>query len=318
LLFGSTGRPDLLGPQHTDALARHQHATARALAERLPDDAQLFPTHGFGSFCSASQTDETESTIGAEKRANPVLSQSEEEYVSELLGALGAYPSYYARMAPLNAAGPAEPDLHPPVRVDAAELRRRVTAGEWVVDLRQRTAFAAGHAEGTVNIGLDGSFATYVGWLVPWGSPITLLGASVDEVAEAQRELVRIGVDRPAGQATGGPETWSEGTLATFTICTFEELARARRQGPLTVLDVRREEEHADRHIEGATNIPVHELTDRIGELPAMELWVHCESGYRASIAASLLDAAGKQPVAVDDEFGNAAAAGLSIVGRDG
>ena len=85
LLYGATGRPDLLGEEHTDALVRHQHASAHKLAEQLPDDAEVYPTHGFGSFCSASQSDATESTIGQEKQSNPVLTQDEETYVRELL-----------------------------------------------------------------------------------------------------------------------------------------------------------------------------------------------------------------------------------------
>ena len=209
LLFGATGRPDLLGPEHTHDLVRHQHASAHRLADLLPDDAEVYPTHGFGSFCSATQSEATASTIGQEKRSNPVLTQDEETYVGELLAGLGAWPAYYAHMAPANAAGPSEPDLAPPTVADAAELRRRIEAGEWVVDLRNRTAFAAGHAPGTLNFGLDGSFATYLGWLIAWGTPLTLLGETAEDVAEAQRELVRIGIDRPAAHATGGPQDWS-------------------------------------------------------------------------------------------------------------
>ncbi len=97
LLYGATGRPDLLGPDHTDALVRHQHASARKLADALPDEAEVFPTHGFGSFCSASQSDATSSTIGHEKHSNPVLTQDEETYVRELLEGLAAYPAYYGR-----------------------------------------------------------------------------------------------------------------------------------------------------------------------------------------------------------------------------
>ena len=144
LLYGATGRPDLLGKENTDALVRHQHASAHRLADLLPDQAGVFPTHGFGSFCSATQSEADESTIGQEKRTNPVLTQDEETYVRELLDGLDAWPAYYAHMGPANAAGPGEPDLSPPELADATELRRRIEAGEWVVDLRTRTAFAAG------------------------------------------------------------------------------------------------------------------------------------------------------------------------------
>ena len=210
LLYGATGRPDLLGEEHTDALVRHQHASAHKLADLLPDAAEVFPTHGFGSFCAATQSDATESTIGQEKQSNPVLTQDEETYVRELLDGLGAFPAYYAHMGPANAGGPSEPDLTPPAAADPGELRRRIEAGEWVVDLRNRTAFAAGHAPGTLNFGLDGAFATYLGWLITWGTPVTLLGETPEDVAEAQRELVRIGIDRPAAQATGGPQDWTD------------------------------------------------------------------------------------------------------------
>ncbi|GAA1446688.1 MBL fold metallo-hydrolase [Mycobacterium cookii] len=317
LLFGATGRPDLLGPEHTHDLVHHQHASAHRLADLLPDEAEVYPTHGFGSFCSASQSDATSSTIGQEKRANPVLTQDEQTYVDELLAGLGPWPAYYAHMAPANADGPSEPDLSPPGLADAAELRRRIEAGEWVVDLRNRTAFAAGHAPGTLNFGLDGGFATYLGWLISWGTPLTLLGESADDVAEAQRELVRIGIDRPAAHATGGPEGWSDRPLSSFATATFAELAQVRHHREVVVLDVRRADEHDAARIAGAVNVPLHELMDRLDEVPSGEVWVHCAGGYRASVAASMLDAAGRSLVAIDDSFDNAEKVGLHLVGPE-
>jgi hydroxyacylglutathione hydrolase len=315
LLFGATGRPDLLGPEHTHDLVRHQHASAHRLADLLPDRAEVYPTHGFGSFCSATQSEATSSTIGQEKVANPALTQDEQTYVEELLAGLGPWPAYYAHMAPANASGPSEPDLSPPALADAAELRRRIEAGEWVVDLRNRTAFAAGHAPGTLNFGLDGGFATYLGWLVTWGTPITLLGETADDVAEAQRELVRIGIDRPAAHATGGPEDWSDRPLSSFATATFADLAQVRHHREVVVLDVRRADEHDVARIDGAVNVPLHELAERLDEVPAGEVWVHCAGGYRASVAASMLDAAGRSLVAIDDTFDNAEQVGLHLVG---
>lgn len=315
LLYGATGRPDLLGPDHTDALVRHQHASARKLADLLPDSAEVFPTHGFGSFCSATQSEATSSTIGQEKRSNPVLTQDEEAYVEELLAGLGAWPAYYAHMAPANSAGPAAPDLSLPERADASELRRRIEAGEWVIDLRSRTAFAAGHAPGTLNFGLDGAFSTYLGWVISWGTPITLLGETAEDVAEAQRELVRIGIDRPAAYADGGPADWAEGDLASFPTATFADLAQVRHHRDVVILDVRRDDEVADQAIEGSVRIPLHDLWGRLSEVPGGEVWVHCAAGYRASIAASMLDAHGAQVVAVDDSFAEGAAkSGLTLV----
>ncbi len=318
LLYGATGRPDLLGQEHTEELTHLQHRSAHRLAE-LPDDTSVFPTHGFGSFCAAGSSDAelTESTIGREKTANPALTEDEEAYVRQIVEGLDVYPAYYAHMGPANAGGPEAPDLTPPEQADAEELRRRLEAGEWLVDLRTRTAFAAGHAPGTYNFGIDGQFSTYVGWMMKWGTPITLLGESEDQVAEAQRELVRIGIDRPAARATGKPEQWTAGELGSFPLATFADLADVRHHRQVVVLDVRAVSEFEDGHVEGAVNIPVYDLVDRVHEVPEGEVWVHCASGYRSAIAASFLAAAGRTLVAVDDEFEKATEVGLPMTDTD-
>ncbi len=280
-----------------------------------PDAAAVFPTHGFGSFCSATQSEGTSSTIGAEKKANPALTQDEQQFVTELLAGLDAFPAYYAHMAPANLDAPSgPPDLSPPQPADAEELRRRIEAGEWVVDLRSRTAFAAGHLAGTLNFGLDDQFASYLGWVMPWGSPLTLLGDSPAQVSEAQRELVRIGIDRPAAAASGSPERWTGGhPPRTLRVATFADLARMRHEQRLVILDVRRKLEWDDAHVAGAVHIPLHELWQRVDEIPDGEVWVHCAAGYRASVAASMLAGKGRPVVAIDDDFANAKAAGLEL-----
>ena len=317
LLFGSTGRPDLLGEAHTHELARHQYSSARKLAAELSDETKVMPTHGFGSFCAATSAggDTTASTIGQERLINPVMSQDEEDYVADTLAGLDAYPAYYVHMGPANSAGPTASDLSAPERADKDQLRRRLEAGEWLVDLRNRTAFAAGHVPGTFNFGLDGQFATYLGWLIPWGTPVTLLGESPEQVAEAQRELTRIGIDRPAAAATGRPEEWTDAPLAELTTASFADLEQVRHHRSVTVLDVRRVSEWRESHIDGAVHIPIHDIVTRMDEVPQGEVWIHCASGYRASIAASLVAATGRRVVAVDDNFANSAApAGLPVV----
>lgn len=317
LLFGSTGRPDLLGPEHTHALAHHQFASARTLADELSDGTVVMPTHGFGSFCSATTTTSgaTGSTIGQERLVNPALSKDEEDYVAEIVAGLDAYPAYYVHMGPANSRGPAQADLGAPRPADKAELRRRLQAGEWLVDLRNRTAFAAGHVTGTLNFGLDGQFATYLGWLIPWGTPVTLLSESSEQLADAQRELVRIGIDAPAAAATGTPRDWSDDQLGHFERATFADLAQVRHHRPVAILDVRRLSEWRDLHIDGAVHLPIHSLLQRLDEVPTGEVWIHCAGGYRASIAASFLVANGHHVVAVDDSFGDrAAGAGLALV----
>jgi rhodanese-related sulfurtransferase len=219
-------------------------------------------------------------------------------------------------MAPINRSRPSAADLSEPRTAEPEELRRRIEAGESVVDLRTRTAFAAGHAPGTLNFGLDGQFATYLGWLLDWGTPVTLLGATEEEVATAQREMSRIGIDRPAAAATGGPERWTEGRLRAFPTARFPDLTYVRGHREVVVIDVRRAEEHAEARIAGAVNLPIHELPRRLGEVPEGELWIHCGSGYRASVAASFLDAGGRTLVLVDDDFENAETAGLPMEKR--
>ena len=317
LLYGSTGRPDLLGRAHAGELAHAQFASARRLAAELPEDADVYPTHGFGSFCSATQSEGTFSTIGRERQVNPALILEEDRYVRELLGGLDAYPAYYAHMSPANAAGPPGPDLSAPHRAHAAELGKRIAAGEWVVDLRARRAFATGHLPGTLSFDLDGSFATYLGWLIPWGTPLTLLGQTPEQVTEAQRELVRIGIDRPAAAATGAPADWADGEpLRSYPVADFADLAAARRHRPVVIVDVRRDQEWDASHIAGAVHISLHQLPSRLADVPAGEAWVHCGAGYRACIAASFLDAAGRTVVAVDDEYDRAAGAGLPVHGH--
>jgi rhodanese-related sulfurtransferase len=181
-----------------------------------------------------------------------------------------------------------------------------------VVDLRARTAFAAGHLAGSLGFELSDNFATYLGWLYRYGSPLTLIGESPDQIAQARRELVRIGIDELTGAAVGDIATLAAGApLRSYPVTDFAGLAKAREQGPVQVLDARRNDERARGYVAGSQHIPLHELADRIDEVPQREVWVYCGSGYRSSIAASMLDRPGRQVVLIDDAYDNAAAAGL-------
>jgi hydroxyacylglutathione hydrolase len=318
LLYGSVGRTDLIARSMAEELTRKQYASARRLVEELDDDTTVLPTHGFGSFCSSAAADEQTSdvdpkygvetsTIADQKRANVALTiADEEEFVRTVLSGLDAYPRYYAHMGPRNKVGPDPVDLSPATEADPAELLRRIHVGEWVVDLRSRTAYAKDHVLGTVNVEVGNSFITYLAWIVPWGVSVTLIGDTQEEVSEAQRQMVRVGIDRPAAQATGGIDTYGVGLdRGSYDIVDFDALAKKVAEGdPVHVLDVRRVDERAGGHtIKGSQHIPLHELTRRMDEIPTdREIWVHCASGYRASLAASLLSRAGRTPVMVDDD----------------
>ncbi|CAL9328583.1 rhodanese-like domain-containing protein [Streptomyces sp. enrichment culture] len=315
LLIGTVGRPDLVEPRLTEELARAQHASAHRLADELDDEVPVLPTHGFGSFCSSIQAEGDTTTIGKERATNDALTLDVDTFVQRMLAGLDDVPAYYAHIGPANAAGPAPIDLTPPEPADAGQIAARLAAGEWVVDLRSRVAFSEGHVAGSFNFEGDGKLATYLAWLIPWGKPVTLLADTPQQVADAQRELARVGIDRPAAAATGEPEAWvREGEkLASFPRARFADLADVRRRGQdVVVLDVRRDSERATGHIEGSVHIPIHEVHGRLAEVPSGTVWVHCASGMRAAIAASLLDAAGRQVVAVDDGFDAAGEAGLT------
>jgi hydroxyacylglutathione hydrolase len=314
LLHGSAGRPDLLGTEHAPALAAAQRRSLRRLAAHLPDQAVVYPTHGFGSFCAATASGADGSTIGQERRVNPALTLDEDPYVTGMLAGLDAYPAYYAQMGPANAAGPAAPELAAPAVSDVAQIRRRLAAGDWVVDLRNRRAFAAGHLPGSLSFEYGDSLVANLGWLLPPGSPLTLIGASPGQVADAQRDLARIGIDRIAGMA-GPPNEWRGGVprLASYPVSDFDDLAAALREQPVVVLDVRRRLEWSGGHIAGALHVPLHQLPDRLADLPPGPIWVHCQAGYRASVAASILNAAGHAVTAIDDDFSRAALSGLPL-----
>jgi hydroxyacylglutathione hydrolase len=316
LLYGAVGRTDLIGPDQTVALTRAQYRSARRLADDLPDPVAVYPTHGFGSFCSATPASGTSSTIGAERVANIALTSGEESFVAELLAGLGAYPRYYEQMGPANRRGPDAPDLAPPPAAGPAELRRRIQAGDWVVDLRQRRDFAGRHLAGSVSVELGDPFATYLGWTMAWGTPLTLLGDSAGQVARAQRELARIGIV-PAAAATGTIDQLANGRVACYQVSDFAGLAAGWGTTERVVLDVRRPDEWRAGHLAGAVHIPFWEVERRPGEIPAGEVWVHCASGFRASIAASLLDRAGRRVVHVDDDWERAERLGLPVTAAD-
>ena len=281
MLHGTTGRTDLVGDEHTHELTHAQFHSVRRLADELPDDAEVYPTHGFGSFCSATPASGDSSNIADQRRDNPALTKDEQTYVDELLAGLSAYPAYYAHMGVINAQGPSPVDLSTPELVDPDELRRRIDSGNWVVDLRNRTAFAAGHLDGTFAFELSGSFVTYLGWLYNWGTPLTLISDDKKQIDDARRELARIGVDNITGSAVGDISSLTNGTpLRSYRVADFEELADAIGESNLTVLDVRQQGEHDDGHVSGAINIPLHELIDRTAEVPhrrsvdSLRVWI--------------------------------------------
>ncbi len=299
LLYGTVGRTDLLGESETDELTRHQWETVRRLVEDLPDDTAVYPTHGFGSFCSAQAgADRDEGTIADEHENPAVVNDDVDSFVAELLAGLSDAPAYYAHMSHLNRAGAGEPDLSLTTAIDADELAARIEAGEWVVDLRNRRTYAHRHLVGTLNFEADG-LPTHLGWLLPWQARLTLVAADDETIADAQRALCRIGLDRPSRSDLSS--ALSALPDARYEVVPFADLEVVPvEERTFTVVDVRRQDEYDSGHLEGAVNVPLHQLLDHIHHVPDGPLWVHCGSGARASIAASLLARAGREVTLVD------------------
>ncbi len=316
LLYGTVGRTDLISADLTDRLTRDQFHSARRLMNELPEETRVLPTHGFGSFCASSGTSTSGSgDIASERRANLAAQiHDESEFVSRVVSGLGPYPAYYERMAPLNRVGPTafDPSLARSA-LGPEEVRQRIAAGAWVIDTRPRRSYATSHLAGTVGFELDPAyFSTYVGWLAPFNEALTILTEGMDEQQQAARDLARIGLDRVEISSAGFAAHAAAGEVRGYPVTDFAGLARERNEST-TVLDVRQQSEWASGHIRGSRNIPVQEIPERLGEVPRGDLFVHCGIGYRASVAASLLDRAGHSVILVDDDFNNAERVGLPL-----
>lgn len=306
LLYGAVGRPDLISEDATAGLARAQFRSARRLADELPHATQVMPTHGFGSHCASGAIDELarSGTIGDELERNPALTAADEDdFLEGLLAGLHPYPTYYAHMGPRNVDGADAPDLTAPTPVDADRLRQHLADGHWVVDLRARRAFSADHVAGTVNVELRNDLPTYLGWVMPIDAPLVLLGDDPDAIAEAQRMLARIGIERPVGAAAGSPDRWAEQDARTsWPAATWGDLADALAdRDDVVVLDVRDEWEFVQGHHPRALHVPFHEVVARADEVPPGQVWVYCATGNRAAVASSLLARDGRDVVLLDD-----------------
>lgn len=295
LIVGSAARTDLLGADRAEELARAQYRSVRRLAQ-LPDMTAVWPTHGAGSFCSAPPGAERTTTIGAEKRANGLLAAPDEDgFVRRLLGGLGSYPAYFDRLAELNRRGPAvlsaTPSLPP---LSTSEVRQLLLQGVRIVDVRRVRDFAAGHVPGALSVQLRGQFATWLGWLLPDGTPLVFVTAPDQDLAELTWQALKIGYDRLCGHLTMDAWTADGGERDTV------ELVTADRVDDRPVLDVRQRSEWAAGHIPGAVGIELGALAGHPDEAPSNPL-VHCSRGIRAMTAASLLQRAGHHDIAVLD-----------------
>lgn len=307
MLVGSAGRTDLVSPGMTLTLTREQYRSLRRLLDSLPDDVLVYPTHGAGSFCGATmgETAERRSTIGQERMANPAARVHDEaEFVRQQLAGYGVYPAYYRYMGEINQRGPrilgGLPHLSP---LTPQVVRRHLDHGIPLIDGRTRGAFAREHVPGAFNIELDASFGTYIGWLLPFNKPLTLLIDDADGRKEATVQLIRIGYEQLRGYLDGGVDAWKAAGFPTnsFEAIDIDELHRRwQRHERLAVLDVRDAAEWASGHIPGSQHMQVADLMRHLHEIPrGVPVATVCRTGHRAAMVASIVAALGRQTIAV-------------------
>jgi hydroxyacylglutathione hydrolase len=301
LFVGSLGRPDLLGEEAKLGLAHELYRSFHARIAELPDSVAVYPGHGAGSLCGAGMSEGADSTLGHERATQRLFGLSEREFVEEILATAPPMPAYYPRMKRLNAAGAPSGVTLPGARgIGAAELKDLLAGGDvTVLDLRGPEAFGKAHIAGAINIGAGQNLSLWAGWLLDAERPVVLVNKSGDD-EESRRALVRVGLDRITGFLAGGMPVWIEAGFDFNVMPQLSVQQVASRGNDLLVLDVRHDGEWAAGHIAGAEHIMLGDLPRRVESLRKdRPIVTVCGSGYRASVAASLLEAHGVQDVSI-------------------
>jgi glyoxylase-like metal-dependent hydrolase (beta-lactamase superfamily II)/rhodanese-related sulfurtransferase len=295
LIVGGAARTDLISPHDTEQLTRDLYHTLREAFASLPDETMLYPTHGGGSFCSTGSSSDRTSTLGRERQTNQLLRfDGEDDFVRWFPTTFPGAPDYFFRMRALNQRGP---ELREGIKWPeplSAEQFDRLRSKALVIDVRSIEAYSAGHIPGSLNVAFRPAYATWLGWLVPEGTPLLfVLGdAKLDAVVD---ETLLVGYDDFAGYLDGDMKAWRN---AAFEIARTELVGaevghEAVREGAVA-LDVREPSEFASGHIDEAVHIPLGKLPSRLSDLPlGQPILAYCGHGERASTAASILERAG-------------------------
>lgn len=303
LMPGGAARTDLLGSERTEELARALYRTLREGLGDLPDETRVHPTHGEGSFCSSGGSRGDRSTsLGEERRHNPLLAAAtEEEFVETLLSSYGLYPSYFLRLRDVNRVGPALlEDLPHLLRLTGPEVEKEIASGGWAVDVRPAKRYGEGHLRGSIGIPLTDTFAVWLGWVVPGQTPVVFIADDEDRAADASHRARAIGYEDLAGWGV-----FEELAKAGFPVVETEMIDAAELErrlespAPPALVDVRRPTEVARGKIPGALTVEAGRLAEEIPEGLGGPLVAYCSSGSRATVAASLLERAGVGPVSV-------------------
>jgi hydroxyacylglutathione hydrolase len=312
LMVGTVGRTDLLGPEQAEPLARCLYRALHDEIAVLPDDLSVYPTHGAGSFCSAPGASERSTTIGRERRTNPLFAIADEDaFVRELLAGFGTFPPYFQRLPELNRRGPRLYGELPTLdRLDVSRVRELRDAGAVVIDARPISAYAGGHIPGSLSIELRPVFASWLGWLVDPDATLTFVLDTDQDRADVVRACLDVGLENLAGELDGSIDAWraAGGALTTTPLVDPGTIIEG------ALIDVRQRNEYATAHIEGALNIELGGLLD--APLPDTAMTLMCGHGERAMTGASVLERRGRTDVTVrsggPDDWANATVESLA------
>jgi hydroxyacylglutathione hydrolase len=304
LFLGDVGRPDLAqkaANMTQEELAGLLHDSLQSKIVPLADDILVYPGHGAGSACGKNMMDITQDTLGNQKKTNYALREgmTRDEFIQEVTEGLMAPPAYFPLNAKLNKEGYVHIDevmersmrpLSPPAFEAAAE-----ESGAVVLDIRTKEDFAQGHIPRSTFIGIDGDFAPWSGALIrDVEQPILLIAENNEKVTEAITRLSRVGFDHVLGYLEGGFQSWKRAGMETDNVTSTEANAFADGWDGKNIFDVRKPGEYKTEHVMGAASTPLDYLNDHLAEFPRdKEFYIHCKSGYRSMIAASMLKARG-------------------------
>lgn len=304
LFIGDVGRPDLA--QKSDLtindLAGHLYDSLRNKVMTLPDDVVVYPAHGAGSACGKNMSKETTDLLGNQKKFNYALraNMTKEEFIKEVTSGLAKPPQYFPQNVKMNKEGYESIDVVmergaqalSPAAFEAAANE----TGAVILDTRGAQVFNKGFIPNSINIGLKGDFAPWVGALVPDVKQDILLVTEIGQEEEAILRLARVGYDNVIGYLEGGIDTWvaSGQEVDTITSITPDELADKMAEEKVVVIDVRRPSEFSAEHIDGAKSLPLDYISELMAEFPKDQtMYIHCAGGYRSMIASSILKSRG-------------------------
>lgn len=296
LLINAAGRCDLLGPEAAQRLVVDQFKTLYSFFLGLPDHVIIHPTHAHGSPCGVAIGDRLSSAIGYERRHNAYLQHADlASFSAFALGNLSAKPSYYARLKEANAAGDAEIMLPAVPALVVAEFAKALSADACnLVDTRSLLGFAGGHIAGGLNIGGAGELSMWAGWMLDVDRPILLVLEHDADLAKILELFMRTGFKRFAGYLVGGMKAWDNAGMPVEFMKPVPIHEINGQTGTRQIIDVRAEDEWKKGHIPGAKHIFLPELSAKMAQLDKTRpVATYCATGYRASIAASLLKANG-------------------------